>query len=104
MPQQLPNKLDLLETENQFLKHTISALREELERIGDDHQDECQIIRKKSEDEKTQLRSSINELREALESKSNEFIEEKQKIESSSSRAEKQYKLIISQLRIHRSG
>ena len=35
----LPSSSDLLESENQFLKQTISALREELERIGTEHED-----------------------------------------------------------------
>ena len=72
MPLTLPSSSDLLESENQFLKQTISALREELERIGDEHEDAQQKVHARNEKEKNQLKSLINELRDSLDSNRNE--------------------------------
>ena len=80
MPHPLPSNLDLLESENQFLKQTLNALREELEKKQLEHEEQAQQFLQKQEQEKKLFQHTINSLRSTLDTIKQDHDAEKQRI------------------------
>jgi len=98
-PSEQSNQAFDFETENQYLKLTITALRDKIETLQIKQDEKIQKTKSASADEISQLQNTVNSLRDKLEKIQ---IREQEKIQKAVARANdenKQLKNIINMLR-----
>ena len=104
MTDKTPSELVRLEEENRYLRQTVAAVREEMERQRELHEERVQKAQATATDEVVHLRNSVEALRGELEQISDRHREVIQKLEKSMRDELSQLQNMIAALREHMEG